>query len=67
MNHTCLIVITVGFTIGFAAVGAASFLHPEPRLIKSGFMTNQTVAAADLKPVRLVGTPFVPNIHPRER
>jgi hypothetical protein len=67
MNHTRLIVITVGFTIGFAAVGAASLLNPVPRLIKSGSAANQTVAAADLKPVRIVGTPFVPHINPRER
>jgi hypothetical protein len=66
MNHTRLIIITAGFTIGFAAVGVASLLDPAPPLIKSG-STNQTVAAADLKPVRIVGTPFVPNVPPRER
>jgi hypothetical protein len=25
------------------------------------------VTVADLRPVRIVGTPFVPNINPRER
>jgi hypothetical protein len=62
-----LIVITVGFTIGFGAVGVASLLNTESRLIKSGFMTNQTGAATDLEPVRIVGTPFVLDVHPRER
>jgi hypothetical protein len=63
LDHTRLILITTGFTIGFAAVGAASLLKSD--LIKS--IPVPVVAAADLAPFRIVGTPFVPNINPRER
>lgn len=70
LDHTRLILITTGFTVGFAAVGAASLLksNPPPDLIKSvPVAQKQVVTAADLAPVRIVGTPFVPNINPRER
>jgi hypothetical protein len=67
LDHTCLILITTGFTVGFAAVGAGG-LDPTPGLITPGPVAKQTVVTpADLKPVRIVGTPFVPNINPRER
>jgi hypothetical protein len=43
-------------------------LDPAPGLIKPGPVAKQTVVTpADLKPMRIVGTPFVPNINPRER
>jgi hypothetical protein len=58
--------MTVGFTIGFAAVGAASLLDPGLRLSK-GPTEKQSIAAANLEPVRIIGIPFVPNVHPRER
>jgi hypothetical protein len=70
LDHTRLILIATGFTVGFAAVGAASLLKSNPAsdLIKSIPVTEEhVVAAADLAPVRIVGTPFVPNINPRER
>ena len=70
LDHTHLILITTGFTVGFAAVGAGSLLesNPTPELIKSiPAAQKQVVTAADLAPVRIVGTPFVPNINPRER
>jgi hypothetical protein len=68
LDHTRLILITTGFTVGFAAVGAAGLLDPAPGLIKPGPVAKQTVVTpADLKPMRIVGTPFVPNINPRER
>jgi hypothetical protein len=70
LDHTRLILITTGFTVGFAAVGAASLLKPNPApdLIESIPVTEKHVeAAADLAAVRIVGTPFVPNINPRER
>jgi hypothetical protein len=71
VDHTHLILITNGFTAGFAAVGAASLLesNPAPEVIKSipAAQKQVVVTAADLAPVRIVGTPFVPNINPRER
>jgi hypothetical protein len=70
LDHTRLILITTGFTVGFAAVGAASLMesNPAPDLIPSAPAAKQTVvSAADLEPVRIVGTPFVPNTNPRER
>jgi hypothetical protein len=42
--------------------------NPAPELIKSiPAAQKQIVTAADLAPVRIVGTPFVPNINPHER
>jgi hypothetical protein len=70
LDRTHLILITIGFTVGFATVGAASLLesNPAPELIKSiPAAQKQIVTAADLAPVRIVGTPFVPNINPHER
>jgi hypothetical protein len=70
LDHTHLILITTGFTVGFAAVRAASLLESNPApelLIKSIPAAQKQVAAADLPPVRIVGTPFVPNRNPRER
>jgi hypothetical protein len=70
LDHTRLFLITTAFTVGFAAVGTASLLKPNssPDLIKSIPVTKErVVAAAGLAPVRIVGTPFVPNINPRER
>jgi hypothetical protein len=69
VDHTHLILITTGFTVGFAAVGAASLLESNPEVTKSIPVAQKqvVVTAADLAPVRIVGTPFVPNINPRER
>ena len=70
LDHTRLILITTGFTVGFAAVGAASLLksNPTPKIMRSNPETQkQVVTSADLAAVRIVGTPFAPNINPRER
>jgi hypothetical protein len=58
-----LILIAVGFTIGFATMATAELILPTPLPQKS--VSTVTVAAQE--PVRIVGTPFVPNVNPRER
>jgi hypothetical protein len=69
LDHGRLILIATGFTVGFAAVGAASLIESDPahHLIQSAPAKHTVVTAADLEPVRIVGTPFVPNTNPRER
>jgi hypothetical protein len=55
-----LILVAIGFTIGFAAMATAELIQPTPPSQKP----LATVAAQE--PVRIVGIPFVPNINPRE-
>jgi hypothetical protein len=61
LNRKPLILMAVGFTIGFAALATAELILPAPPAQKS----VATVVAQE--PVRIVGTRFVPNVNPRER
>jgi hypothetical protein len=60
LDRNPLILMAVGFTIGFAALATAELIRPAPPPQKS----VATVAAQE--PVRIVGTRFVPNVNPRE-
>ena len=68
-----LILMAVGFTVGFATVAAATLIPTTPpsksaTSSKPTPPSNLIVAnAGALEPVRIVGTPFVLNLNPRER
>ena len=47
-----------------AVAGVASVLEPAP---ESQPQASKPVHVADQSPVRVIGTPFVPNTNPRER
>jgi hypothetical protein len=52
--------------------GTLALLEPETGQVQATFRENQVagnrpVDGADPSPVRVVGTPFVPNVNPRER
>ena len=47
-----------------AVAGIASVLEPAP---EPQVQASKPVHVADQSPVRVIGTPFVPNTNPRER
>jgi hypothetical protein len=53
-----LMLVAIGFAIGFAAVGIAEFTQATAK--------KTAVTFAPQEPVRIVGPAFVPNINPRE-
>ncbi|WGR91585.1 hypothetical protein MTX20_24690 [Bradyrhizobium sp. ISRA435] len=56
-------VLLVALTLlSVAAAGIIAMLNPSPAPASS-----QSRKLADLPPVRIVGTPFVPNTNPRAR
>jgi hypothetical protein len=61
-NRNMVLLATVAL-FGAAIAGGAALLQPAPAPVAD----KKPVYAADQTPVRAVGTPFVPNINPRER
>jgi hypothetical protein len=61
-EYTVELLVAVGL-IAVSLVGAAGLLEARPPLAAS----TPPAEMARLEPVRVVGTPFVPNIRPSER
>ena len=62
-----LILIAVGFAVGFATAAAATLIPTTPPSKPATSSKSLTINAGSLEPVRIVGTPFVLNLNPRER
>jgi hypothetical protein len=64
-----LLAAIMAFSVGVA--GVVSVLEPEPAPQANAMKQAQTMkpvhVVADQSPVRVIGTPFVPNTNPRER
>ena len=60
-----LILVPVGFTIGFAATAMAEFF--QPTVPESAAVQEPVRMLADQPPVRVVGPPLVLNVKPSER
>ncbi|MBR1124227.1 hypothetical protein JQ628_22055 [Bradyrhizobium lablabi] len=65
-EENCNMVLLAAVTaISLAVAGIASVVEPEQPLRQAE--ASKPVAPAEQTPVRLIGTPFVPNTNPRER
>jgi len=62
-DRELLVVVTL-FCVVFAT--AVSILDTSPSIAKAAQVTTR-VEQSDLPPVRIIGTPFVPNTNPRLR
>lgn len=59
-----MVLLTAITLVSFAVAGVAALFEPATAEKESA---TSPAYLADSTPVRVVGTPFVPNTHPRER
>jgi hypothetical protein len=66
-EENCNMLLLAAVTaFSLAVAGVASVLEPAPAP-ESPVQASKPVHVADQSPVRVIGTPFVPNTNPRER
>jgi hypothetical protein len=67
-EENCNMMLLAAVTaFSLAVAGVATVLEPAPALSLQVEASNKPVYVADQTPVRVIGTPFVPNTNPRER
>lgn len=65
-EYTMELFLAVGL-IGVMLAGAAGLFEARPSSAASSASSPPPAEVARLEPVRVVGTPFVPNVRPSER
>jgi hypothetical protein len=64
-EENCNMLLLAAITaFSLAVAGIATVLEPAP---EPQVQASKSVHVADQTPVRVIGTPFVPNTNPRER